>query len=163
MRVFLTFLFLLASAATGLQDMAAQLAGQKGLARVTVDPDPARAIVQVTDEEAVDVVVVGNLGMSGRKKFLLGNVPNRVSHNASCTVIIVNTAPGEARAIPTRTDLQHAALTEEEEAIQGSLLGRAARIGRVMGKYGVREVFSPSENDSEATSRERARAVLGQE
>ena len=98
----------------GLQDMAAQLAGQKGLARVTVDPDPARAIVQVADEESVDVVVVGNLGMSGRKKFLLGNVPNRVSHNASCTVIIVNTAPGESRAIPVRSDLQHAALAEEE-------------------------------------------------
>ena len=56
-----------------------------------VDPDPARAIVQAADEEAADVVVVGNVGMSGNKKFLLGNVPNRVSHNARCTVLIVNT------------------------------------------------------------------------
>jgi nucleotide-binding universal stress UspA family protein len=30
--------------------------------------------------------------MSGRREFLLGNVPNRVSHNAACTVVIVNTA-----------------------------------------------------------------------
>ena len=39
----------------------------------------------------VDVVVVGNVGMSGRKEFLLGNVPNRVSHNSHRTVVIVNT------------------------------------------------------------------------
>jgi ubiquinone biosynthesis protein len=145
----------------GLQDLAAEVAGSRGIARVTVDPDPARGIVQVAEEEAVDVVVVGNLGMSGRKQFLLGNVPNRVSHNARCTVIIVNTALGETkgRPTPTRTDLQQAALAEEEEAIQGSLLGRAARIGRVMGKYGVREVFSPADADTEATSRERARAL----
>ncbi|MFL5800007.1 MAG: AarF/UbiB family protein [Actinomycetota bacterium] len=145
----------------GLQDLASQLAGPRGVARVTVDPDPARGIVQVAQEEKVDVVVVGNLGMSGRKKFLLGNVPNRVSHNARCTVIIVNTAPGEVtgRTMPIRTELQHAALAEEEEAIKGSLLGRAARIGRVMGKYGVREVFSPADADTEATSRERARAL----
>jgi nucleotide-binding universal stress UspA family protein len=36
--------------------------------------------------------VVGNVGMSGRKEFLLGNVPNRVSHNTRRTVVIVNTS-----------------------------------------------------------------------
>ncbi|HEX9376884.1 MAG TPA: AarF/UbiB family protein [Actinomycetota bacterium] len=149
-----------AEALPALQDLATQLAGPKGRARVTVDPDPARAIVDVAHEEAVDVVVVGNLGMGGRKKFLLGNVPNRVSHNARCTVIIVNTSPGEEpRIMPARTDLQPGGLTADEEAVQGSLLGRAARIGRVMGKYGVREVFSPDDADGDATSRERARAL----
>ena len=39
-----------------------------------------------------DVLVVGNVGMSGRREFLLGNVPNRVSHNAPCTVVIVDTS-----------------------------------------------------------------------
>ena len=29
--------------------------------------------------------------MSGRKEFLLRNVPNRVSHNVPCTVVIVQT------------------------------------------------------------------------
>ena len=29
--------------------------------------------------------------MSGRREFLLRNVPNRVSHNAPCTVVIVQT------------------------------------------------------------------------
>ena len=38
--------------------------------------------------------------MGGRKEFLLGNVPNRISHNARCTVIIVNTANGSRHARP---------------------------------------------------------------
>jgi nucleotide-binding universal stress UspA family protein len=47
--------------------------------------------VDTAESEEADVVVVGNVGMSGRKEFLLGNVPNRVSHNCRSTVIIVNT------------------------------------------------------------------------
>jgi nucleotide-binding universal stress UspA family protein len=74
-----------------------QLAGSRGRSRVVVDEDPSAAIVETAEEEAADVVVVGNAGMSGRKEFLLGNVPNRVSHNARCTVVIVNStiAPDE--------------------------------------------------------------------
>jgi nucleotide-binding universal stress UspA family protein len=69
---------------------AEELAGPRGRARVVVDEDPSAAIVEAAEEENADVVVVGNAGMSGRKEFLLGNVPNRVSHNARCTVVIVN-------------------------------------------------------------------------
>jgi nucleotide-binding universal stress UspA family protein len=54
--------------------------------------DPAEAIVAANAGEEVDVVVVGSVGMRGRRTFLLGNVPNRVSHAAGCTVVIVNTA-----------------------------------------------------------------------
>src|SRR5437867_3101637 len=79
-------------AAQDLAEFARELAGGRGRAKVIVDEDPARGIVRASEEEDVDVLVVGNLGMRGRKEFLLGNVPNRVSHNARCTVIIVNTA-----------------------------------------------------------------------
>jgi ubiquinone biosynthesis protein len=64
-------------------------------ARVEADADPSGAIVRAAREEKADVLVVGNVGMSGRREFLLGNVPNRVSHNAPCTVVIVDTS--EAR------------------------------------------------------------------
>jgi ubiquinone biosynthesis protein len=70
---------------------ARDLAGERGRAVVAIHEDPARAIVQAADEEDVDVVVVGNVGMSGRKEFLLGNVPNRVSHLTRKTCVIVNT------------------------------------------------------------------------
>ena len=71
---------------------AQDLAGTRGRAVVAIHEDPARAIVQAADEEDADVVVVGNVGMSGRKEFLLGNVPNRVSHLSRRTCVIVNTA-----------------------------------------------------------------------
>jgi ubiquinone biosynthesis protein len=58
---------------------------------ISMGEDPAQAIVDAAEAEDADVVVVGNVGMSGRKEFLLGNVPNRVSHNSDRTVIIVNT------------------------------------------------------------------------
>jgi nucleotide-binding universal stress UspA family protein len=53
--------------------------------------DPAHGICAAALDEEADVLVVGSVGMQGRKEFLLGNVPNRVSHNAPCTVVIVNT------------------------------------------------------------------------
>ena len=76
-----------------LQQFAKEVAGERGRARVTGGEDPAKVICDVGEQEDVDVIVVGNIGMSGRKEFLLGNVPNRVSHNTRRTVVIVNTAP----------------------------------------------------------------------
>lgn len=80
-----------AGAEADLREHAARVAGERGRSRVVAGADPSAAIVRVAEEEGVDVVVVGNVGMSGRREFLLGNVPNRVSHNARCTVVIVNT------------------------------------------------------------------------
>ena len=71
---------------------AQELAGERGKGTVVVGEDPGKAIVEAAETEDVDVVVVGNVGMSGRKEFLLGNVPNRVSHGTRRTVVIVNTA-----------------------------------------------------------------------
>ena len=75
-----------------LQQFAREVAGDRGRARIASGEDPAKVICEVGEEEDADVIVVGNLGMSGRKEFLLGNVPNRVSHNTRRTVVIVNTA-----------------------------------------------------------------------
>ena len=44
--------------------------------------DPADAILDVAEEQHADLIVVGNKGMTGAKRFLLGSVPNRVSHHA---------------------------------------------------------------------------------
>jgi nucleotide-binding universal stress UspA family protein len=53
--------------------------------------DPADAILDVAEERNADLIVVGNKGMSGAKRFLLGSVPNKVSHHAPCSVLIVRT------------------------------------------------------------------------
>jgi nucleotide-binding universal stress UspA family protein len=67
------------------------LAGERKRAAVVSGEDPAEAIVEAARREQADVLVVGSVGMSGRREFLLRNVPNRVSHNAPCTVVIVQT------------------------------------------------------------------------
>ena len=38
-----------------------------------------------------DLIIVGNKGMTGAKRFLLGSVPNKVSHHAPCCVLIIRT------------------------------------------------------------------------
>ena len=53
--------------------------------------DPADAILDVAEETGADLIVVGNKGMTGAKRFLLGSVPNKVSHHAPCSVVIVRT------------------------------------------------------------------------
>ena len=65
--------------------------GERARPLVRRGEDPALVIVDAARDELADVLVVGSVGMQGRKEFLLGNVPNRVSHNAPCTVVIVNT------------------------------------------------------------------------
>ena len=86
-----------AGAETDLAVYAEQVAGHGTRARVAAGEDPAALIVAAAEAEKADVLVVGNIGMSGRREFLLGNVPNRVSHSARCTVVIVNTAEGPKR------------------------------------------------------------------
>jgi ubiquinone biosynthesis protein len=142
-----------------LQDIAGKIAGPRGKARVVVDDDPARGIVRAAHEADVDVLVVGNVGMTGRKEFLLGNVPNRVSHNATCTVIIVNTAAtgdGEADVGPRlRTflgDRQDSAV-----AVEGRLLRRATTIGKIMARHGVKELFGRSRGGDDDPMAARAR------
>jgi nucleotide-binding universal stress UspA family protein len=53
--------------------------------------DPAEAMVEFGNGEGVDLVIVGNKGMTGARRFLLGSVPNKVSHHATTSVLIVNT------------------------------------------------------------------------
>ncbi len=53
--------------------------------------DPADAILDVAEEKQADLIVVGNKGMTGAKRFLLGSVPNKVSHHAPCSVMIIRT------------------------------------------------------------------------
>jgi nucleotide-binding universal stress UspA family protein len=74
-------------------EAAAEVARKEG---VTVDVyprqgDPADAILDVAEEQEADLVVVGNKGMTGAKRFLLGSVPNKVSHHAPCSVLIIRT------------------------------------------------------------------------
>src|SRR4051794_24065885 len=53
--------------------------------------DPADAIIDVAEATDATLIVVGSKGMHGGRRFMLGNVPNKVSHHAPCSVMIVRT------------------------------------------------------------------------
>ena len=56
-----------------------------------VQKDPADALIDVAEETGATMIVVGNKGMHSARRFVLGNVPNKVSHQARCSVLIVAT------------------------------------------------------------------------
>lgn len=134
-----------------------QLAGERGHALVTIDPDPALTIVRAAEREAIDVLVVGNSGMAGRKEFLLGNVPNRISHNSHCTVIIVNTllSGGEQASESVRV-LQSEG---EPQTSEPHLAGRAMHIATVMAKHGLKELFSQPDQSDGSIRRQQAKRL----
>lgn len=74
-------------------DAAAAAAKREGVEVQThpVEGNPGDAILNVAEETNADLIVVGNKGMAGARRFLLGSVPNNVSHHAPCSVIIVRT------------------------------------------------------------------------
>lgn len=74
-------------------DNAAAAAKGEGLDVQThpVEGGPSDALLSVAEETNADLIVVGNKGMTGAKRFLLGSVPNNVSHHAPCSVMIVRT------------------------------------------------------------------------
>lgn len=53
--------------------------------------DPADAIIDIAEATNAGLIVVGSKGMRGGRRFMLGNVPNKVSHHAPCSVMIVRT------------------------------------------------------------------------
>jgi nucleotide-binding universal stress UspA family protein len=53
--------------------------------------DPAEAILEAASDVDADLIVIGNKGMTGARRFMLGGVPNKVSHHAQCSVMVVRT------------------------------------------------------------------------
>ena len=84
--------------ASGAEDLAGHaktLARKAGVADVrtrVAAGDPASALIDVAEDTLADVIVVGSKGMTGASRFVLGSVPNKVSHHAPCDVLIVHTA-----------------------------------------------------------------------
>ena len=65
-------------------------AREKGLetASEAKEGDASKVLVELAEKHNADILVIGNKGM---KRKVLGSVPNTVSHNAGCAVLIVKT------------------------------------------------------------------------
>jgi nucleotide-binding universal stress UspA family protein len=53
--------------------------------------EPSDCLVDIAEGCKADLIVVGNRGMGGVKRFVLGSVPNKISHHSPCSVLIVHT------------------------------------------------------------------------
>ena len=146
-----------AAANNDLAHFARQVAGERGHALVVLDADPALAIVRAAEQEAIDVLVVGNFGMAGRKEFLLGNVPNRISHNARCTVIIVNTLSSTGE--PASDSVRAHRPKGDIPSFEPRLVARATHIATVMAKHGLTELFGQSNEPDVAIRRRQAKRL----
>src|ERR1700694_4711197 len=126
-----------------LTTLARTLAGERGRGLGVASADPADAIVHVAEEEHIDLIVCGNTGMRDRKEFLLKNVPNRVSHMARCSVVLVNTLHdgGDGHTPHFHHHREPPVVPADPAMFEGQMLGRAAEIGRVITALGVREAF----------------------
>ena len=58
---------------------------------VAVEGDPAEALIELAASRGDSLLVVGNQGMAGSQRFLLGSVPNKISHHAAGDVLITRT------------------------------------------------------------------------
>ena len=130
--------------------IAREVGGSRAHARVVHADDAALGLVRVAEEEHADILVVGNVGMAGRKQFLLGNVPNRVSHLARCTVVIVNSATGAPDIRERRVD---------DIASDQLLVRRAAHITRLLGRHVFTELRARRGVAVQLTRTERARLL----
>ena len=148
-------------AADALETYVRELAGERGRSHVVIDDDPAMAIVHATEDQGIDVLVVGNAGMAGRKEFLLGNVPNRISHNARCTVIIVNTAGADGHVQPVRDPRSTAVIrsSKVDEDVQPHLTRRGTQIAAVFAKHGLKELFGRPDEEGAVGRRRQAKRL----
>lgn len=77
-----------ARAFTHLADLAAE-AGVQLQVQLVENVQAARGIVQLADESAVDLIVIGSHGRSGVQKLVLGSVAGKVVAQSSRPVLVV--------------------------------------------------------------------------
>ena len=53
--------------------------------------DPADGLLSLCEQVDADLLVIGNRGMQGARRFFLGSVSSRCAHHASCSILIVHT------------------------------------------------------------------------
>lgn len=89
------------------KDTVATFAGEVPTDVMMRQGDPAEQILAAADEASADLIVVGNKGMTGAKRFLMGSVPQKVSEYATLDVLVCRTivqavseiSPGEGGII----------------------------------------------------------------
>ena len=73
-------------------ERAAETAKKAGVETHIVRDDASEAFIAAAEEHDADLILIGNEGMAGARRFLLGSVPNDAAHHAPCSVLIARTS-----------------------------------------------------------------------
>lgn len=65
--------------------------GATDVMTTSVEGPPSEVLLDTADKLKASVIVVGSVGLTGAKRFLIGSVPNRITHHASVDVLVVRT------------------------------------------------------------------------
>lgn len=82
------------------QQFAAQGYAVEGIVR---EGDPAAALLDLAQQEAADLVIVGTRGRTGVRRLLLGSVSQKLMMHATCAVLTVRHPPWKIRASRLRS------------------------------------------------------------
>ena len=75
-----------------LRDTSALLASDKVTCATRIlQGDPADMIIEWTKQDKIDLIVVGNKGMTGAARFLMGSVPAKILQHAHTDVLVART------------------------------------------------------------------------
>jgi nucleotide-binding universal stress UspA family protein len=103
-----------------LRDVNKQFEAKAKLTTRAEEGNAAESLVDIAEAEGFELIIVGNRGMAGASRFMLGNVPNKVSHHAPASVLIVDTVdsqePGYGKML-VGTDGSDAASKAVAEAV----------------------------------------------
>jgi nucleotide-binding universal stress UspA family protein len=121
-----------------MRDTAERLGGRR-VETLSVRGDPTERICEAAERQQADLLVVGNKGMAGPKRFVFGSIPDRISHQAPRDVLIVRTtgkslqelAPGEGALIVEGG--RRLAAYRDEEGRAHVLLPRCTHMGCTVG------------------------------
>lgn len=65
--------------------------GARNVVVQAVEGAPAATLLGTAEQFGADLIVVGSVGLSSPKRFVLGSVAGTVAHHAPCDVLIVHT------------------------------------------------------------------------
>lgn len=92
-----------------LTDTAETIGESEPVGMLILEGDPARMIMEAAEREGLDLIVVGNKGMTRARALLLGSIPKEIAEYASTDVLIARTVtqnlseigPGEGGIVTT--------------------------------------------------------------
>ena len=121
-----------------LKDTAERLGGRR-VETFQMRGDPVKLICRAAAEQEADLVVVGNRGMAGGRRFAFGSVPDRISHESPRDVLIVKTTGKTlAEVLPGQGSLvleggRRVAAYRDEDGVAHVLNPRCTHMGCTVG------------------------------